>query len=143
MWWARYFFSLFFPQAFYYICAACNFFLPTRQALAGNFFFKITHPSSPSRIKWSAPNRSERQARAVRACILRTMLLFWYVNIFDFPFMNIPPNEETLLQHGKKRIFSKCRNLSRITSSPPIRLSLFAPSRLLVHGQLLDNQISQ
>ena len=100
-----------------------------RQALAGNFFSKSP---TPSRVNWSAPNRFERQARAVRACILRTMLLFWYVNIFDFPFMNIPPNEETLLQHWKKRIFSKCRNLSWITSSPPIRLSLFAPSWLLV-----------
>ena len=36
------FFSLFFPQAFYYICAACNFFLPT--SACRKFFFKITHP---------------------------------------------------------------------------------------------------
>ena len=27
---------------FYYICAACNFFLPTRACR--NFFFNITHP---------------------------------------------------------------------------------------------------
>ena len=61
------FFSLFFPQAFYYICAACNVFLPT--SACGKFFFQ-NHPPpppSPSRVKWSAPNRSERQARAVRA----------------------------------------------------------------------------
>ena len=38
----RIFFSLFFPQAFYYIRAACNFFLPT--SACRKFFFKITHP---------------------------------------------------------------------------------------------------
>ena len=38
---------------FYYICAPCNFFLPT--SACRNFFFKITHPSPPSRVKWSAP----------------------------------------------------------------------------------------
>ena len=39
---------------FYYICAACNFFLPT--IACRKFFFKITHPPPPSRVKWSTPN---------------------------------------------------------------------------------------
>ena len=38
---------------FYFICAACNFFLPTRACR--KFFFEIIHPP-PSRVKWSAPN---------------------------------------------------------------------------------------
>ena len=56
-------------------------FFPSDKRLREIFFSKSpTPPASPSRVKGSAPNRSERQARAVRACILRTMLLFWYVN---------------------------------------------------------------
>ena len=35
-----------------FICAACNFFLPT--SAGRNFGFKIT-PPPPSRVKWSAP----------------------------------------------------------------------------------------
>ena len=40
IWWAGYF--PFFPSAFYYISAACNFFLPT--SACRKVFFKITHP---------------------------------------------------------------------------------------------------
>ena len=48
----------FFPISFlfYYICAACNFFLPT--SAWRKFFFKITHSQPPSRVKWSAPKIS-------------------------------------------------------------------------------------
>ena len=52
LWSARFFFSsnlvgriFFYSSArifFYYICAACNFFLPT--SACRKFFFKITHP---------------------------------------------------------------------------------------------------
>ena len=41
---------------FYYICAACDFFLPT--SACRKCFFKITHPPPPSRVKWSAPKHT-------------------------------------------------------------------------------------
>ena len=37
------------------ICTACNFFLPT--AVLAGIFFKITHPPTPSKVKWSAPKQ--------------------------------------------------------------------------------------
>ena len=59
---------------FSFLCAACNFFLPT--SACRKFFFKITHPP-PSRVKWSAPKRDIRKQRFRVPC--------WVVP-YKFPF---------------------------------------------------------
>ena len=72
----RIFFSLFFPQAFYYICAACNFFLPT--SACRKFFFKITHPP-PQELNGRPLNQIKTRneiGNQIRKCARRLLMSF-------------------------------------------------------------------
>ena len=53
---------------FYYICAACNFFLP--KSACRKFFFKITHPL-PQELNGRPINRLSHDTIALRCCSRR------------------------------------------------------------------------
>ena len=65
---------------FYYICAACNFFLPT--SACRKFFFKITHPL-PQELNGRPLNVSRSCSRAHnRIVLVRLEAIFFFSHFY-------------------------------------------------------------
>ena len=129
----QHFFFLSYSSArifFYYICAACNFFLPT--SACRKFFFKITHPA-PQELN-GRPPRSSKFFTSFKGlsniyCVI-DLLLVWVMRIdshliFAFPIMLfVFPSKFNMSivfnpQGGKRNLISRPIPINWISDSVP------------------------